>query len=119
MDLGARIKELRKQNGMEQKDLARLLNISPKTISSWEVNRTQPKMEFISQMCEIFHCRKSDFLEDKEVDIHIDMDDFDRILIENYHQADELDRELVNRILGIERVKAIIEKISEQYPPSK
>lgn len=119
MNLGAKIKELRKRNGMEQKDLAELLHISPKTVSSWEVNRTQPKMEFISQMCEIFHCRKSDFLEDNTVDIMVNIDDFDRILIENYHRADDIDRQLVNRILGIERVKEIIKKINEYYPQNK
>lgn len=113
MDLGTKIKEFRKQNGMEQKDLARLLNISPKTISSWETNRTQPKMEFISMMCEVFHCRKSDFLDESNVDYIVDINDFDRVLIENYHNADEIDREMVNRILGIERIKAYLEKINE------
>lgn len=119
MDLGARIRELRKQNGMEQKDLARFLNISPKTVSSWEVNRTQPKMEFISQMCEIFHCRKSDFLEEKQPDVVIETEDFDRVLLENYYQADELDRALVNRILGIERLKVYAKEINKLYPPKK
>lgn len=113
MDLGNKIKELRKQNGMEQKDLAILLNISPKTISSWETNRTQPKMEFISMMCEVFHCRKSDFLDEPYVDYSININDFDKILIENYHKADDIDREIVNRILSLERIKAYIDKSNE------
>lgn len=113
MDLGSKIKELRKQNGMEQKDLAKLLNISPKTISSWETNRTQPKMEFISMMCGIFHCRKSDFLDEPYFDYSININDFDKILIENYHKADDIDREMVNRILSLERIKAYIDKSNE------
>lgn len=63
MDIGDKIKKFRKKSGMEQKELARRLNISPKTVSSWEVNRTQPKMEMIEAMCKIFQCRKSDFLD--------------------------------------------------------
>jgi len=63
MDIGATIKHLREQKGMSQKELAERLNLSNKTISSWEKNRTQPHMEFIEEMCKIFQCTKSYFLE--------------------------------------------------------
>lgn len=64
MDIGGNIKKLRLMHGMEQKDLAKLLHVSDKTISSWETNRTQPKMEMIEAMCVVFKCQKSDFLAD-------------------------------------------------------
>ena len=64
MDIGGTIKRFREQKNMQQKDLARFLNVSDKTISSWETNRTQPKMEMIEEMCKIFDCQKSDFLSD-------------------------------------------------------
>jgi transcriptional regulator with XRE-family HTH domain len=64
MNIGDRIKEFRKRNNLDQQQLAELLNVSAKTVSSWEVNRTQPKMEFIVAMCKIFKCRKTDFLDD-------------------------------------------------------
>ena len=37
MDLGDKIKELRKKKGMSQTDLARTLGVSPKTVSIWEL----------------------------------------------------------------------------------
>lgn len=64
MDLGAKIKKYRAQFDMDQKTLAQKLNISPKTVSSWEVNRTQPKMEMIEAMCQVFGCKKTDFLDE-------------------------------------------------------
>ena len=64
MDIGGTIKRFREQKKMQQKDLAKLLHVSDKTISSWETNRTQPKMEMIEDMCRIFGCQKSDFLSD-------------------------------------------------------
>lgn len=64
MDLGAKIKKYRAQLGMDQRDLAHRLNVSPKTVSSWEVNRTQPKMEMIDAMCKVFGCKRSDFLDE-------------------------------------------------------
>lgn len=63
MDIGLTIKTLREENGLSQKELAEKLNLSNKTISSWEKNRTQPHMEFIEEMCKIFKCSKSYFLE--------------------------------------------------------
>ncbi len=65
MDVGGTIKRFRILNKMEQKDLAKLLHVSDRTISSWERNRTQPKMEMIEMMCQIFHCKKSDFLDEQ------------------------------------------------------
>jgi len=64
MDIGGAIRKYRISNNMEQKELAKLLHVSDKTISSWETNRTQPKMEMIEAMCKIFNCQKSDFLDD-------------------------------------------------------
>lgn len=64
MDIGGTIRKFRLSNNMEQKELAKLLHVSDKTVSSWETNRTQPKMETIEEMCKIFNCQKTDFLED-------------------------------------------------------
>lgn len=69
MDIGAKIKKYRLEKNMEQKELAKILNVSPKTISSWEVNRTQPKMEMIEAMCNVFGCKKSDFMDDDVIEI--------------------------------------------------
>ena len=63
MNLAENIKKLRKQHNMEQKDLAQLLHISDKTVSSWERGRTEPKMGMIEKMCEIFHCEKSELID--------------------------------------------------------
>ena len=42
--IGDNIRRLREEKGMSQSELAKKLFISDKTISSWEVNRTEPKM---------------------------------------------------------------------------
>lgn len=61
--LGDNIKALRKKNGYSQQDLADKLNVSRQTISSWEVNRTEPTMGNIEMMSIIFHCNKSDLID--------------------------------------------------------
>lgn len=54
MDIGANIKKLRKEAGLKQKDLAMELKVSDKTISSWESNRTEPDMDAVVKICELF-----------------------------------------------------------------
>lgn len=72
MNVGQRIKELRKQSKLDQSQLAAKLNVSNKTVSSWEQNRTQPKMEMIEAMCKIFNCTKADFVTDYDIGMTID-----------------------------------------------
>ncbi len=76
MTLGSQIKMYRIRNGFSQDELGELLNVngetvSGKTISSWEVDRTEPKMGTIEQLCTIFKCQKTDLL---GPDKHIDLD---------------------------------------------
>lgn len=49
------IKKLREKRGLNQVQLAELLGISDKTVSSWEIGRTEPNMGFVQAMCEIFN----------------------------------------------------------------
>lgn len=59
MNIGKNIKQMRESLGMEQQELAEKLNISNKTISSWECGRTEPKMGMIEAMCKVFNCSKT------------------------------------------------------------
>lgn len=48
------IKNLREKRGLNQIELGQLLGVSDKTISSWEIGRTEPNMGYVQMMCEIF-----------------------------------------------------------------
>lgn len=98
--LGQNIKNFRTMKKMEQIDLAKRLNVSNKTISSWERGRTEPKMGMIEEMCKIFECTKSELLEGYQipgVDYTL-TDEECRILLE-YRKADDITRESVRRLL--------------------
>lgn len=45
MNIGKNIANLRKEKDMTQEELANLINVSPKTISSYETNRSLPNLE--------------------------------------------------------------------------
>lgn len=57
------IKRVRIEKHMEQKDLADKLNVSNKTVSSWECGRTEPRMGMIEKLCQALSCTKADLIE--------------------------------------------------------
>jgi DNA-binding XRE family transcriptional regulator len=55
MQLYLKIKKYRIKNKMTQQNLANKLNVSRKTISSWENNRNKPDLEMIKKISSIFN----------------------------------------------------------------
>lgn len=49
------LKALRKKNKSSQDDLANYLNISSKTISSWEKGRSEPKIDMLLKLSDYFN----------------------------------------------------------------
>ena len=48
---------------LTQADLARRLNVSTAAVSYWCKGTKSPRMDKLDAMCEIFHCKRSDFME--------------------------------------------------------
>jgi transcriptional regulator with XRE-family HTH domain len=62
---GARIKEIIKESGQDQKDIAQKLGVTPSNISQWTKKATPP-LEGIINFCKYFKISLSDFFDDKE-----------------------------------------------------
>lgn len=48
------LKQTRKERGYTQKDIYLMLKVSPNCYASWEQGRTQPDIENIKKLCNIF-----------------------------------------------------------------
>lgn len=62
MEISKQIRKKRTDAGLQQKELADKLHVSQRTISSWEVGRTEPNMGMVNKMCEIFGCSLSELV---------------------------------------------------------
>ena len=103
MTLGANIKAYRVKNDMYQSELAKRLNVSKQTISSWETNRTEPNIGAVERMAQIFGCSKldiigQDYVYNLEAKKELTMDELE--LLRNYRRADEETRNMVKRLLA-------------------
>ena len=57
-----RLKDLRKKAGINQEQLAEMLNISIKTIQRWEWGQHTPRLEDIKQLCKVLNVSEADLL---------------------------------------------------------
>lgn len=63
MAIGDNIKNLRLQHSLSQAELANVAGVSDKAVSSWEQNKSVPRMGPIQRMADFFGIQKSDIIE--------------------------------------------------------
>lgn len=54
MNIGSKIKELRKSNKLTQEQLAEYLNVSPQAVSKWETGMSSPDIDMIPKIASFF-----------------------------------------------------------------
>ena len=59
------LKSLRKANNLDQKTFAKILNISPKTISHWETGYTEPSISQLIAIANFFDISLDELLDRK------------------------------------------------------
>ena len=96
--IGDNIKSLRKSRGFTQAELGKMINVSNKTICSWEINRTEPNMGDIENLAIAFECRKAEIL--GEVDY---LSYEEHTLIVEYRKASNERRDSVRLLLGLKK----------------
>ena len=67
-DTGALIAQLRKEQGLTQKQLAEQLHISERTISKWERGAGFPDVSLLEPLADALHCSVVSLLEGRLVD---------------------------------------------------
>lgn len=72
---GTRLKELRKENRITQKELAKHLNLTANSICEWENMRSEPNISTLIKIASLFQC-SIDYLVGRE-------DDLGNIVIQN------------------------------------
>ena len=64
MSIGANIKRLRENNGMNKRELAKAIGVSEAVVGMWENGKRTPLMGNIERMAELFNVLKSEIIDD-------------------------------------------------------
>lgn len=105
MDISGNIRKYREINHMDQADLAKLLNVSNKTVSSWECGRTEPRMGMIEAMCKIFHIEKTELIDgaSEHTTGGLTLSYVETEIVRSYRKAPEGIQDSVLKLLDIEK----------------
>ena len=60
--IGSFIKEIRKEKGLTQEQLAEKLDVSQKSVSRWETGKTMPDLSLYEPLCEVLGIQVSELL---------------------------------------------------------
>ena len=111
MNLGERIADLRKRKKWTQTELADKIFVTDKTVSSWELNRTEPGLEVLMKLSELFSCsisyliygdiEKSDI--ETEIKVRLSKEEFERMIAagELYEYDFEMNDDFENSLLEL------------------
>lgn len=66
------LKRFINQYEMTYADLAKRLNVSAQSVSYWVNGQKAPRMDKVDMMCDIFHCRRADLMEEATEEYYID-----------------------------------------------
>lgn len=69
MELGNKILEFRKQNGLSQEQLAEKMNVARQTISKWELGETSPDINQAKELSKIFNVTVDSLINNNTSDI--------------------------------------------------
>lgn len=99
MNIGGNIRTIREDRGLSQIELAKRVGVTSAAVSSWETNRTEPRMGMIERISVALNCKKSDIV---GIDIPVDLTEHERRLVIAYRQNPNM-QEAVDRLLHIEK----------------
>ena len=108
-----RLKELRKLNGLYQKDLASLLNISEAAIRQYESGRREPDIQTLCLLADYFKITVDELIGHSPTISDALISDDELSLIADYRMLGQADKERLQKIISALKNVAAAEQLSE------
>lgn len=111
--IGDKIYNLRKQKNISQDELVEYIGVTRQTVSKWEANRSQPKLENLRQICECLGVELKYFTNDNSFveDFNIEQSNLDNSAIELEAQSLSNDENEIRQIVASDEAIEEVEEI--------
>lgn len=96
--LADRLKELRREKGLNQKDLAKLLGVTESAYGYYEQGRREPSNEAQEKLANVFDC-SIDYLTGRSDIKKVDLDPLSLKVLEEYNKLPEEDKEYIRGLI--------------------
>lgn len=97
---GKFMKELRKEKGLTQEQLAEKLNVSRRTVSRWETGSNMPDIELLVLLADFFEVDIRELIEGERTEMHMDKEQ-QEILVQVADYNHQKERLLARKIYAV------------------
>ena len=108
MMFGDNLKKLRKSKNLSQEVLAEKVGVSRQSVSKWETGEAYPEMNNILILCNIFHCKINDLVNDSLTDLDA-LDEDIKMSVVKFKKEQQKKMKLISKtIYFIARISRIL-----------
>lgn len=100
MEFGKQLAKYREENHIDQKDIAKLLDITPQTVSNYETGKNKIPYEKLIMLCNYYKKNPLDFI---KADLNFDLEEtkqHEQKILSAYKNLTDSDRRVVDFIFG-------------------
>lgn len=91
-----KLKDARKQKGLLQSELGKLIGVRTQTISNWETGKSEPNLETVNKLCEILNIPLYSLIS-KGADYQLNYDE--AFIIKKYRELSDDGKSIVINLL--------------------
>ena len=94
-----KLKVVRKQKGLSQAELGKLLGVQAQTIGRWETGKSEPNLETVNKLCEILDVPLLYFISEEHVDYQLTLEE--AFVINKYRELNDDGKQMIINLLNM------------------
>ena len=94
-----KLKAARKQKGLSQAALGKLLGVQAQTIGRWETGKSEPNLETVNKLCEILDVPLRYFISEEHVDYQLTLEE--AFVINKYRELNDDGKQMIINLLNM------------------
>ena len=93
-----KLKAARKQKGLSQAELGKLLGVQAQTIGRWETGKSKPNLETVNKLCDILNIPLYSLIS-KDADYQLNYDE--AFVIKKYRELNDDGKQMIINLLNM------------------
>ena len=94
-----KLKAARKQKGLSQAELGKLLGVQAQTVGRWENGKSKPNLETINKLCEALDVPLRYFINEERVDYQLTLEE--AFVINKYRELNDDGKQMIINLLNM------------------
>ena len=92
-----KLKAARKQKGLSQAALGKLLSVQAQTVGRWETGKSKPNLETVNKLCEILDVSLHYFISEEYIDYQLNFEE--TFIINKFRELNDDGKKMIINLL--------------------